>query len=156
LFLAQLPFAILIAAGIVLLALDVIGVKSGKSLGTKLMVGMVTTLLPVILILLFIALLPSFLPMASGLFPGQTIPTQVESMVRTVSGSPVGGTTSSQFPVVGITTVNWGLSIGAYLFIVAAILRMIGGFVMYSASKLQKETPPPPPPPENPQAPSTK
>jgi hypothetical protein len=156
LFLAQLPFAILIAAGIVLLALDVIGVKSGKSLGTKLMVGMVTTLLPVILILLFIALLPSFLPMASGLFPGQTIPTQVESMVRTVSGSPVGGTTSSQFPVVGITTVNWGLSIGAYLFIVAAILRIIGGFVMYSASKLQKETPPPPPPPENPQAPSTK
>ena len=156
LFSTQLPFAILIAAGIVLLALDVIGVKSGKSLGTKLMVGMVTTLLPVILILLFIALLSSFLPMASGLFPGQTIPTQVESMVRTVSGSPVGGTTSSQFPVVGVTTVNWGLSIGAYLFIVAAILRLIGGFVMYSASKLQKEAPPPPPPPENLQAPSTK
>jgi len=144
---AQLPFAILIAAGIVLLALDVIGVKSGKSLGTKLIVGMVTTLLPVILILLVIALLPSFLPMASGLFPDQTTQNQVESMVRTVSGSPLGGTTSSQFPVVGTTTVSWSLGIGAYLLIVAAILRLVGGFVMYSASKLQKEIPPPPPPP---------
>ncbi|MCW4045737.1 MAG: Vps62-related protein [Candidatus Bathyarchaeota archaeon] len=152
LFSAMLPFAIIIAAGVILLTLDVIGVRSGRKLGLKLIISMVGTLLPVIFIIVLISQLSALVPFAAGLLPGQTVPSQVESMVRSISSSPIGGTTSSQFPVVGVTTVNWGLGIGAYLLIVAAVLRIVGGFIMYTAPELQRETqlppaPPPPPPP---------
>jgi len=155
LFSTQMPFAIIIGAGIILFALDVIGVKSGKSLGNKLWLGIIPTLLPIIFIVLFISQLPALLPFAAGLFPGQGIPTQVEGTIRTIAASPVQGTTSSFFPIVGDTTVSWGLAIGAYLFIVAAVLRIIGGFLMRSTPELQQKTapasdvPPPPPPVDN-------
>jgi hypothetical protein len=153
LFSTQLPFAIIIGAGIVLLALDVIGVRSGKTMGKKLWIGIIATILPIILVLVFISQLPALLPFANGLFPGQSIPTQVGDMIRTIAASPVQGTTSSVLPVVGVTTVNWGIAVGVYLFIVAVVLRIIGGFLMYTTPDLQKkpvsqfETPPPPPPP---------
>jgi hypothetical protein len=153
LFSAVMPFAIILAASVVLLTLDVIGVKNGKSLGKKLMIGIISTLLPVILIIVFVSQLSALTPLMAGVLPGQGVPSQVESMVGAISASPIGGSATSQFPVVGSTTVNWGIGIGAYLFIVAAILRIIGGFIMYSAPELQKETPlpPPPPPPPPPQ-----
>lgn len=154
LFSAQLPFAIIIGAGIVLLALDVIGVKSGKSLGKKLWIGIITAILPVILVLVFISQLPALLPFANGLFPGASIPPEVGDIMRTIAGSPLIGTTSASLPTVGVTTVNWGLAFGAYLFYVAVVFRIVGGFLMYTAGDLQRKpvpqfemTPPPPPPP---------
>jgi hypothetical protein len=153
LFSTQLPFAIIIGAGIVFLALDVIGVRSGKTMGKKLWFGIITTIIPIILVIVFISQLPALLPFANGLFPGQSIPTQVGDMMRTIAASPVQGATSSTLPVVGVTTVNWGLAVGVYLFIVAIVLRIIGGFLMYTTPDLQKrpvtqfETPPLPPPP---------
>jgi hypothetical protein len=148
LFSTIMPFAIIIAAGAIMLTLNVIGIKNGKSLGIKLIIGMVTTLLPVILILVFISQLTALLPFAAGLIPGQAIPSQVEAMVRTIAGSPIGGTVASQLPVIGETSVNWGLALGAYIFIVAAILNLIGGIVMFSAPPLKEKTPSPPPPQE--------
>ena len=145
LFSTIIPFAIIMAAGVVLLTLDVIGVKSGKSLGKKLIISMVSTLLPVIFIIVLISALSALVPFAAGLFPGQGIPLQVESMVNAVSASPMGGTTASQFPIVGSTTVNWGLGIGSYLFIIAAALKVVGGFIMYSAPDVRKEAQFPPP-----------
>jgi len=153
LFSTIMPFAIIIAAGVVLLTLDVIGVKNGKSLGKKLMISMIGTLLPVIFIILFVSQLSALVPFAGGLFPGQTIPGQVEAMVRVISDKPVGGIVASQLPVIGETSVSWGLGIGSYLFIVAAVLRLVGGLIMYSAPELQRETPPPPPPPPPPSEP---
>lgn len=159
LFSAIMPFAIILAASVVLLTLDVIGVKNGKNLGKKLMIGVISTLLPVILIIVFVSQLSALTPLAAGLLPGQGVPSQVESMVRAISASPMGGAATSQFPVVGSTTVNWGLGLGVYLFIVAAVLRIIGGIIMYSAPNLQnqdlrKESPLPPPPPPPPPPPS--
>lgn len=153
LFTLQIPFAILIAVGLVLLALDVIGVKSGKSLGFKFMLGAITSLLPFILIFVFINQLPLFLPWASQLVPGQGIPPQLDTMVRTIAGNPLMGTTSQQFPVVGVTMVNWGFGVGAYMFVAAAVMRIIAGFIMRSSPKLQ-EKPTPSPPAEKPPAPS--
>ncbi len=153
LFSTQLPFAIIIGAGIALLALDVIGVKSGKSMGKKLWIGSIVAILPIILVLVFISQLPALLPFANGLFPGQSIPVQVGDLMHTIAASPLAGTGSASLPVIGATTVNWGLSVGAYLFVVAIVLRIIGGFLMYTTPDLQKkavpqfETPPPPPPP---------
>jgi len=60
-------------------------------------------------------------------------------MMRAIAANPIQGTTGSQFPIVGFTTVNWGLGFGAYLFVVAATLRLIGGLIMYTAPELQKK-----------------
>jgi hypothetical protein len=145
LFALQIPFAILIAVGLVLLALDVIGVKSGKSLGFKFMLGAITSLLPFILIFIFINQLPLFLPWASQLVPGQGIPPQLDTMVRTIAGNPLMGTASQQFPVVGVTTVIWGFGVGAYMFVAAAVVRIAAGYIMRSSTELQEKPTPSPP-----------
>ena len=139
LFSSQVPFAILIGAGLVLVILDVIGVMSGKKLGRKFIFGAITLLIPFILIYLFIMQLPTLLPMASSLLPGQSIPPEVESMVRDLASNPISGSTTQVFQEVGATTVNWGFGIGAYLFIVAAIMRIIGGIMMRAAPDLNPE-----------------
>ncbi len=138
LFFLQIPFGILIAVGAVLLALDVIGVKSGKSLGRKFMLGAISSLTPFILILVFIIELPTFIPFASSLTPGQALPSQFTSMLNSMASSPVSGTSTQQFPVVGSTTVNWGFGLGAYLFLVAATVRIVGGFIIRTTPELGK------------------
>jgi hypothetical protein len=148
LFMMAFPFALFFAVGLVLLALDVIGVKSGKKLGLKFMLGAIVSFLPLVLILVFIMELPAFLPWASQLVPGQGLPSGVEVLVRTVAGSPVVGSASQLFPVVGVTSVSWGFGVGAYLFVVAAVLRIAGGVVMRRAPELEQkpsgsEVPPP-------------
>jgi len=164
LFSAQFPFSLIFLAGLILLALDVIGVKSGKKLGNKFILGAITSLFPFILIFVFIMMLPTFLPWASALVPGQTIPPQVETMVKAVAGNPVYGAYSQSLPIVGVTTVSWGFGIGAYLFLVAAIMRIVVGFMIRTTPELQVEPPvqqpvasgappaPPSPPPPPPQA----
>ena len=154
LFSAQLPLAMIFLAGVLLLTLDIVGVKSGKKLGNKFILSAIISLLPFILIFIFIMMLPSFLPWTSALVPGQQVPPQVEIMVRTVAGNPVYGSDSQVLPVVGATTVSWGFGIGAYLFVVAAIIRTVAGFMMRTAPELQQQTTPPsaptqpmPPPP---------
>jgi hypothetical protein len=142
LFSAQMPFAVLIGVGVILFALDIIGVKSGRSIGKKLMFGSISTLLPVIVILLFISQLPAFVPFAYGLFPGQGIPPQVSDMISSVAASPIQGTENAVMPVIGNTSLAWGLGVGGYLFIVAAILRIVSGIVMYTAPELKSASAP--------------
>lgn len=147
LFSMQMPFMIIILAGLILLILDVIGIKSGKSLGNKLIIGAITSLLPFILIFVFIMMLPTFLPWAKALIPGQDLPPQVETMMRSIAANPVYGANTQSFPIVGQTIVNWGFGIGAYLFLVAAIIRIVAGFIMRTTPELQPKTPPTAPPP---------
>jgi hypothetical protein len=147
-----------IAVGLIFLVFDVIGVKSGKSLGLKFILGAIVSLLPFILIFVFIMMLPGFLPWASSLAPGQSIPPQLDTMVRTIAGNPVQGVATQDFPVVGFTTVNWGFGIGAYLLLVAAVVRIAAGFIMRGAPDLQERPPAPqasqlPPPPPLPPTP---
>jgi hypothetical protein len=138
LFSLQIPLAILIGVGLILLALDVIGVKNGKSISNKLIFGAIISLLPFILIFVFMLELPAFLPWASQLIPGQSLPPQVDTMVHAVAGNPVYGSTSQQFSTVGLTMVTWGFGIGAYLFIVAAVMRIAAGFVVRGVPELQQ------------------
>ena len=144
----QIPFAILIGAGIVLLILDVIGVKSGKSIGKKFLIGAVTSLLPFIIIYIFIASLPSFMPLASQLTGVQNIPTQAVQTIQTVASNPVSGTAQQTFPTVGVTTLTWGFGLGAYMLIIAAMLRIIAGLTMLRTPELRGESPPTPTAPQ--------
>ncbi len=134
---AQFPFAILFAVGIGLLLLDVIGVKSGKKLGRKFIFSAIFSLLPFVFIYAFVAYLPNLVPLASSLLGGQSIPPEATQLVSSVASNPIGGSASQTFPVVGATTVVWGFGIGAYLFLAAAIVRIVSGFVMRSASNLE-------------------
>lgn len=140
-FSTQLPFAIIFVASLVLLALDIIGIKSGKKLGIKFITGAIISLLPFILIFVFISQLPTFLPGAAMLLPGQELPPQLETMVNSIATNPIAGTASQSFEVVGVTTVNWGFGVGAYLLLIAAILRIASGVMMLSTGELKPETP---------------
>jgi hypothetical protein len=73
-------------------------------------------------------------------------------MVRTIAGNPVMGTTSQQFPVIGVTTVNWGFGVGAYMFVAAALVRIIAGYIMRSSPELQEKPTPSPPVKKSPTA----
>ena len=126
---AQLPFAIMIGVGLALLLLDVIGVKKGKSLGRKFVWGAITSLLPFVFIYAFVAYIPNLLPLASSLF-GQALPSQVTTLVGNIASSPASGSASQTLPVVGATTVTWGFGLGTYLFVVAAVVRIIAGLMM--------------------------
>ena len=151
-FSTQLPFSIIFVASLVLLVLDIIAIKSGKKLGIKFIIGAIISLLPFILIFVFISQLPTFLPGAAMLLPGQELPPQLETMVNSIAANPIAGTISQSFEVVGVATVNWGFGMGAYLFLIAAILRIVSGVMMLSTGELKQETQPPqpktkPPPP---------
>ena len=134
------PFMLFFLVGVILFVLDIIGVKSGKKLGLKMILGTIVLFLPFILIIVFMAMLPSFLPWANGLIPGGDVPPQVDTMVHAVAGNPIYGSATQSFPVVGSTTVNWGFGIGAYLFIVAAVLRIAGGVIMRRTPDLEPKT----------------
>jgi hypothetical protein len=143
---AQFPFAIVIGVGLVLLLLDIIGVKSGKSLGRKFMLGAIASIIPFILIYVFIVYLPNLIPLASGLLGNQPIPTGVNQLVSAMASNPISGSASQTFPVVGNTSVTWGFGIGAYLFLAAAVVRVFAGMMMRRARDLTPavtQTPPP-------------
>ena len=104
-----------------------------------------------------IVLLAAFFAVCLRAFSGQTISPQVADTMRTIAASPTIRKGTSVMPVVGSTTITWGLGIGAYLFIVAAALRLAGGLIMYTTPEMQKkpaqtaypaqyQMPPPPPP----------
>jgi hypothetical protein len=82
--------------------------------------------------------------------PGQGIPPQLDSLVRSVAGSPVAGNASQQFPVVGTTTVTGGYGIGAYLFLAAAGVRIVGGILLRKVPDPKTESIPPTPTPTSP------
>lgn len=154
---AQLPFAIFIGVGLVLLVLDIVGVKKGSTLGRKFVFGAITSLLPFVFIYIFVAYLPNLVPFASSLI-GQQVPPEATALVNSVASSPVSGTASQTMPVVGATTVTWGFGIGAYLFLAAAAIRIVAGLVSFTAPNLDaasgaepaQAVPPPPPPPPAP------
>jgi len=154
------PFAILFVCGLMLLAFDVIGVKSGKKLSGKFIRRAISSFVPLIAIAGFIAELPSFLPFASGLLPGTSIPPGAVALVKAVGSSPFGGSASQTFPVVGVTTVSWGYGIGTYLFVAGAAIMIVAALVLRKGPTMEEAGPttkvsePPPVSPEVPQPPT--
>ena len=144
---AQFPFATLFAVGIGLLLLDVVGVRSGRRLGRKFIFAAISSLLPFVLIYAFVAYLPNLVPLASSLLGGQAVPPAATQLVGTIASNPIGGSASQTFPVVGATTVTWGYGIGAYLFLVAAVVRITAGAIMRSSPDLEPAAAPAAPAP---------
>jgi hypothetical protein len=142
LFSTQIPFSIMIGAGIVLLTLDIIGVRSGRRIGGKFMIGAITLLLPFILIYVFIVSLSSFIPLASQLAGVQSVPPEAVQTIQSVASNPISGTAQQTFPTVGATILKWGFGLGAYMFVIAAALRIAAGFMMRSVPELINDASP--------------
>jgi len=127
---AKIPFSIIFAVGLPLLLLDVIGVRSGKGLGRKFMEGAIPLVLPFVFIYAFVANLSNVVPLVSTLLGGQTVSSQGGQLLGTIAATPIGGSASQSFPIVNAASFTWAFGIGAYLFLAAAVARIVGGVLM--------------------------
>jgi hypothetical protein len=126
-----IPFSIIFVAGVVLFALDVIGVEKTKKLSKTYIMSGITSLVPVIVILIFIIALTGLITsFASALSGGQPIPHQVNDMVSAMSSAPFAGSYTDVINSSGTIDVSWGLAIGSYMFIAAAAIKIIGGILL--------------------------
>ena len=136
---AQLPLSIIFAASLILLPLDIIAIKSRKKLGKKFIIGAILYLTPFILTLIFITQLPAILSWATTLMPGQQFPSELETLVSSIASNPLAGTITQNFEVVGLTIVAWGFGFGAYLFLIAGIVRIISGILILRRGEFVKQ-----------------
>ncbi|MEM3708534.1 MAG: Vps62-related protein [Nitrososphaerales archaeon] len=143
---AKIPFFVIILALVVLSILDLIGMKSSSQIGRKYIIGGITLLIPVIIILLFMALLASMIPS----FVSGEVPAELTIISNQISSSPIIGSYSGSIGEYGVVQLSWGLALGSYLLLIAAIVKIIGGIIALTSKGIPPSAtylPPPPPPP---------
>lgn len=121
----KIPFLIIILALLILSILDLMGMKSSRQLGRKYIIGGIALLIPVIIIVLFMALLASMIPS----FAGGEVPAELMTIANQISSSPITGSYSGSIGEYGIVQLSWGLAIGSYLLLIAAIVKIVGGVI---------------------------
>jgi hypothetical protein len=132
-----IPFAIILFSGVILNALDIIGVEQVKGLSRKFITSGITSFIPVIIILIFIMQLAGLIaPFANAMGGGAAIPQQIDEMAESMSSSPVMGQYSGVVDSYGTLSISWGLAIGSYLFIAAAITMIVAGIVARKAPEV--------------------
>ncbi|MCK4474376.1 Vps62-related protein [Candidatus Bathyarchaeota archaeon] len=134
-----IPLGIILLSSVVLNILDLIGVEKPKSLSRTYLMSGVTSLIPVIIIVVFITQLAGLItPFANAVGGGVTIPPLVDEMAREISSSPLIGDYSGALDSYGNLYVSWGLGIGSYLFIAAAITKLAAGIIVRKAVFAEK------------------
>jgi len=129
-----IPFGIILLSSVVLNVLDLIGVEKAKSLSRTYIISGITSVIPVIIILVFIIQLAGIItPFANAMGGGATIPPQIDEMAKRMSSSPVMGEYSGTVDSYGNLYISWGLGIGSYLFIAAAITKIVAGIIIRKA-----------------------
>jgi hypothetical protein len=147
-----IPLSIILLASVILNFLDLVGVDKAKSLSRKFLMSGITSLIPVILILVFILQLATIIPPFASALGGGDVPPQVDILAGQLSANPIMGQYTTPLDSLGNLDLSWGLALGSYLFIVAAILKLSGGIITRAFAKSvvtkkaeEPETPPPPP-----------
>ncbi|MBN1861353.1 MAG: Vps62-related protein [Candidatus Thermoplasmatota archaeon] len=138
-----LPFYLIIIIGLVFLVLSTIGISQSKKLGKKYILRGIRLLLPFLLILLFILIVASLLPLfAPGDLQGNS--DMLVAMQR-VSASPFSGEYTIQTADVdgGTIQLQWGFGIGAYLLLFAGIVLIMAGLLEVTAHEplFEEKTP---------------
>jgi hypothetical protein len=127
------PFYLIIGISLVFLVLSTIGISQSKKLGKKYALRGVRLLFPFLLILIFILLVASIIPMVTPSniqeYPGMS------SAVNAISASPFNGHYTVQTAEVagGTIQITWGFGIGAYLLLFAGILLIMAGIMEITA-----------------------
>ena len=124
------PFGIMFVATVVLNALDIIGVEKTKKLARTYIISGITSLIPLIIILLFIITLSGTIQQFAGAVGGGgEIPAQVTDLASAMSAAPLGGEFSESVNSEGTLNITWGLAVGSYLFIAATVIKIVGGIL---------------------------
>lgn len=142
----QIPLGILLLAGIVLGLLDIVGAKTAKSLGNKYLMGGITFFVVFVLLIVFIIQL-AFMIQSLANAMGMSLPSEASEMAKTVAQQPLQGTQTRTIGDFGFVNLSWGLGLGAYMFLAAAIMKLVGGIILRTTKSLQPEKSPLPPPP---------
>ncbi len=128
-----LPFYLIIGISLVFLVLSTIGISQSRKLGKKYVLHGIRLLIPFILILIFILLVASIIPVLSPPniegYPG------VSSAMQAISASPFNGQYTVPITDVegGSIQLTWGFGIGAYLLLFAGILLIMAGLMEMTA-----------------------
>ena len=150
-----LPFSLLLAIGLVFLIIASIGIVQSKKLGTKYIWRGIRLFLPIILILIVIMALGSLIPSDTA---GEDLQgAEVNDIFSSISSSPIGNQKSFDFTyteadVTETATLDmkWGLGLGGWLLLFAAIILILSGVLEISAKAqfFQPKTPVGKPPKE--------
>jgi len=135
-----IPFGIIFLASVVLNALDIIGVEKAKSLSRTYIISGITSLIPIIIIILFIVSLAGLITQFAGVMGGGgELPIQITEMASAMSSSPFGGEFTDTINTSGTIQITWGLAIGSYLFIAAAAIKIAAGILTRTAKIPEKD-----------------
>ncbi len=128
-----IPFSVIIGIGLVFLILNSIGISSTKKLGTSYLYRGIRLLIPIILIILVIMML-GFIPFESMANTGEA-EINVSQIISNISGSPFGGQQQiSLQDIDGTIQLQWGMGLGALLFLLSGILFFIAGILERNAN----------------------
>jgi len=129
-----IPFGILFLSSVVLNALDIIGVEKPKSLSRTYIISGIMSLIPIIIIIIFIVSLSGLITQFAGFMGGgEQMPLQVTDMASEMSSSPLMGEFTDTINSHGTLTIIWGLAMGSYLFIAAAAIKIVAGIITRQA-----------------------
>jgi hypothetical protein len=125
------PITILLLVGVIFSFMDIIGARSSKSLGSKFVKSGILNLIPVLLIIGVIILLVAVLNSIPSLW-GFPIGPEVKEVAQQISSAPIEGECYTNIQSYGSIGLRWGLGLGSYLFIGAAIVKFIAGAIAHS------------------------
>lgn len=126
-----IPFSIIFLSSVVLNALDVVGVEKAKNLSRTYIISGITSLIPIIIIILFIVSFVGLISQFSGLMGGdELIPVQLNQIASAMSSSPFGGEFNDTINSSGSINIIWGLAVGSYFFIAASIINIVAGIIL--------------------------
>ncbi len=118
-------FGWILLFGTIMFFIGTIGLREASKMGKKFIGRGVKSLVPVIIIVVFIVFLGGLLATAAG-----DAPDEISSLVGIISSRPLGGNTVEDLGEYGTADVSWGLRSGAYLLIISAVLSFISAFMV--------------------------
>jgi hypothetical protein len=111
------PFLWILLMGMFIFFFGIVGIHTSRKMGKKFIGRGIITLLPIIIILVFVLMLASLTSSLTG-----DAPQEVTEIIDEISSNPLFGQTSRSFGEYGEADLTWGLGPGALLFILAAIM----------------------------------
>jgi hypothetical protein len=129
----SLPFGFILLAGVIFTILDIIGIKSGRGLGFKYLLGGIMPIMFFLIVLIGISSLTALLPNIAPMLGQEGVPAETATLIGNIASSPLSG--GYQGPMGGYANLNisWGLGIGAYLLLLGGLLRIFAGIAMIAS-----------------------
>ena len=120
-----IPFGMIIAASILIFVMKLIG-EEEKKVGKEYLSKGFSLITPLIITIIMIMFLPQIMPDLNTA-PGQAT---TDAIILKITHSPLGGASTQWMADYGTMQVRWGIGIGGYLMIVAAMITALAGVLM--------------------------